>query len=122
MEASEDLGLRQTTVNTTGATTDVPNARQDVSCNAVDPRKSKHRLKRALNTIWHFLNSETCSIAFLALLFINTIQLYLFFLYGLLVMPLHTNRMLRANNLEFIISQIPDSYIDYDFLESLAVL
>lgn len=134
MEASEDLGLSQVTesssLNATGepsnaieAVAGSATATGNASCAAcssaagpVGPQTGK------FTRIWHSLNSETCSIGFLVLLFINTIQLYLFFVYGLLVMPLHTNRMLRANNLEFIISQLPDSYIDYNFFESLSVL
>ncbi|QLL33060.1 hypothetical protein HG536_0D05810 [Torulaspora globosa] len=128
MEASEDLGLSQVTesssVNATASIAGPPdaNADQDASCNTANPLGVQQRRKNALISIWHFLNSETCSIVCLLLLFINTIQLYLFFLYSLLVMPLHTSRMLRANNLEFIISQLPDSYIDYNFFESLGVL
>lgn len=133
MEASEDLGLSQVTEsssenaiggssNAIEAVAGSPTAIGNASCAACSAAGPVSPQAGKFTRIWHFLNSDTCSTVCLALLFVNTIQLYLFFVYGLLVMPLHTNRMLRANNLDFIISQLPDSYIDYNFFESLSVL
>lgn len=69
-----------------------------------------------------FTNSKNCKNILMGAAILNTLQLLIFFMLSLFILPVQTSRRLSTGDVYFIMEHVPDEYIDYDYFQSQTVL
>lgn len=69
-----------------------------------------------------FANSKSCKNILMGAAVLNALQLLIFFMFGIFILPVQTSRRLSTGDVYFIMEHVPDEYIDYNYFKSQTIL
>lgn len=78
--------------------------------------------KNSFEKVCENIGSKTSRKILLFVSVLNVLQLILFFIVTVFILPITTAKLLYTDDVEFIMDHIPDRYIDYEYLHSQSLL